>query len=98
MGKFKPIGKASSDYVLSPVFFIAEQLGFQFIALTAHGEGRFIRGYFPVVYSCEWRLAVEGDTYILTKAKNINYAFFKDNDPKVIERIGEREQLSMFEI
>ena len=41
-----PFGKASSDHVLSPVFFIAEQLGFQFIALTAHGEGRFIRDYF----------------------------------------------------
>ena len=48
-----PFGKASSDHVLSPVFFIAEQLGFQFIALTAHGEGRFIRDYFPIVYSCK---------------------------------------------
>lgn len=93
-----PFGKASSDHVLSPVFFIAEQLGFQFIALTAHGEGRFIRDYFPVVYSCKLRPSVEGDTSVLTKEKNINYAFFKDNDPMVIERIGEREQLSMFNI
>lgn len=29
-----PFGKASSDHVLNPVFFIAEQLGFQIIALT----------------------------------------------------------------
>ena len=93
-----PFGKASSDHILSPVFFIAEQLGFQFIALTAHGEGRFIRDYFPVVYSCKLRPSVGGDTSILTKEKNINYAFFKDNDPMVIERIGDREQLNMFEI
>ncbi len=91
-----PFGKASSDHVLSPVFFIAEQLGFQFIALTAHGEGRFIRDYFPIVYSCKLRPAVGGDTSILTKEKSINYAFFKDNDPMVIERIGEREQMSIF--
>jgi DNA repair exonuclease SbcCD ATPase subunit len=91
-----PFGKASSDHVLSPVFFIAEELGFQFIALTAHGEGRFIRDYFPVVYSCKLRPAVEGDTSILTKEKNINYAFFKDKDPMVIERIGDKEQLSIF--
>ncbi len=93
-----PFGKASSDHVLSPVFFIAEQLGFQFIALTAHGEGRFIRDYFPVVYSCKLRPSTDGNTSILTKEKNINYAFFKDNDPMVIERIGDKEQLSMFEI
>ncbi len=93
-----PFGKASSDHVLSPVFFIAEQLGFQFIALTAHGQGKFIRDYFPVVYSCKLRPAVEGDTSILTKEKNINYAFFKDNDPMVIERIGDIEQISILDI
>ncbi|WP_337620142.1 hypothetical protein [Megasphaera sp.] len=49
-----PFGKASSDHVLSPVFFIAKQLGFQIIALTAHQEGSFIRKYFPVVYSCRF--------------------------------------------
>jgi uncharacterized protein YPO0396 len=37
-----PFGKASSDHVLNPVFFIAEQLGFQIIALTAHAEGKFL--------------------------------------------------------
>lgn len=73
-----PFGKASSDHVLSPVFFIAEQLGFQFITLTAHGEGQFISNYFPVVYSCKLRPSVGGDTSILTKEKIINYAFLKD--------------------
>lgn len=52
-----PFGKASSDHVLDPVFFIAEQLGFQIIALTALAEGKFIRDYFPVVYSCRLRPA-----------------------------------------
>ena len=84
--------------MLSPVFFIAEQLGFQFIALTAHGEGRFIRDYFPIVYSCKLRPAATGNTSILSKEKNINYAFFKDNDPMVIERIGDKEQLSIFDM
>lgn len=43
-----PFGKASSDHVLNPVFFICQELGFQFIALTAHDEGDFIRKYFPI--------------------------------------------------
>ncbi|NLK00038.1 MAG: hypothetical protein GX318_02220 [Clostridia bacterium] len=92
-----PFGKASSDHVLGPVFFIAEQLGFQFIALTAHGEGRFVRDYFPVVYSCKLRPSVGGSTSILTKEKSINYAFFRDNDPMALERIGEQEQGILFE-
>ena len=92
-----PFGKASSDHVLSPVFFIAEQLGFQFIVLTAHGDGRFIRDYFPIVYSCKLRPSIEGDTSILTKKKIINHAFFRDNDPMTIERVGDKEQLSLFQ-
>lgn len=52
-----PFGKASSDHVLQPVFYIAEQLGFQMIALTAHAEGEFLSGYFPVIYSCRLRQA-----------------------------------------
>src|SRR5690606_1751358 len=47
-----PFGKASSDHVLNPVFFVAEQLGFQIIALTAHAEGKFLQDYFPIIYSC----------------------------------------------
>lgn len=38
-----PFGKASSEHVLDPVFYIARQLGFQLIALTAHEDGSFIR-------------------------------------------------------
>lgn len=91
-----PFGKASSDHVLEPVFFIAEQLGFQIIALTAHAEGKFIRKYFPVVYSCRLRDSASGDTQIMTKNKEIRTAFFKDNDPEAMVRLGEQEQLSMF--
>lgn len=92
-----PFGKASSNHVLSPVFFIAEQLGFQFIVLTAHGDGKFIRDYFPIVYSCKLRPSVNGDTSILTKKKTINHAFLRDNDPMTIERIGDKEQLSLLQ-
>lgn len=46
-----PFGKASSQYVLEPVFYIAKKLGYQIIALTAHAEGKFISDFFPVVYS-----------------------------------------------
>ncbi len=88
-------GEASSDHVLDPVFFIAEQLGFQIIALTAHSEGKYIRDFFPVVYSCRLRQAVDQETLILTKEKEINYAFFKDKEPQALLRLGDVEQLSM---
>lgn len=91
-----PFGKASSDHVLDPVFFIAEQLGFQIIALTAHAEGKFIRKYFPVIYSCRLRESANGETQIMTKNKEIRTAFFKDNDPEAMVRLGEQEQLAMF--
>lgn len=91
-----PFGKASSDHVLDPVFFIAEQLGFQIIALTAHAEGKFIRKYFPVIYSCRLRESASGETQIMTKNKEIRTAFFKDNDPEAMVRLGEQEQLSLF--
>jgi chromosome segregation ATPase len=91
-----PFGKASSDHVLDPVFFIAEQLGFQIIALTAHAEGKFIRKYFPVIYSCRLRESASGETQIMTKNKEIRTAFFKDNDPEAMSRLGEQEQLAMF--
>ena len=64
-----PFGKASSDHVLNPVFYIAEQLGFQMIALTAHVEGKFLRDYFPVIYSCRLRNAAGGEKQIMTKEK-----------------------------
>lgn len=91
-----PFGKASSDHVLDPVFFIAEQLGFQIIALTAHAEGKFIRKYFPVIYSCRLRESANGDTQIMTKHKEIRTAFFKDHDPEAMVRLGEQEQISLF--
>ncbi|MCT4620321.1 MAG: hypothetical protein N4A62_13130 [Marinisporobacter sp.] len=93
-----PFGKASSDHVLDPVFFIAEKLGFQLIALTAHTEGKFIRNYFPVVYSCKLRETVNGNSLIIDKEKEIHYAFFKDHDPKALLRLGEQKQMNLFEI
>ena len=91
-----PFGKASSDHVLNPVFFIAEQLGFQMIALTAHVEGKFLKDYFPVIYSCRLRNAAGGEKQIMTKEKNIQHAYFRDHDPKVLERLGEVEQIELF--
>lgn len=91
-----PFGKASSDHVLNPVFFIAEQLGFQMIALTAHAEGKFLRDYFPIIYSCRLRESASGDKLIMTKDKMIQQAFFQDHDPQSMERLGEVEQLELF--
>lgn len=76
-----PFGKASSDHVLDPVFYIAEKLGFQIIALTAHAEGSFIRSYFPVVYSCRLREAVDNRTMIMEKVREIKHLFLKDHLP-----------------
>lgn len=90
-----PFGKASSEHVLSPVFFIAERLGFQIIALTAHAEGKFLRDYFPVIYSCRLRPAANTSKQIMTKVKTINHAYFQDNEPKDLDRLGDSEQLSL---
>lgn len=87
-----PFGKASSDHVLSPVFFIAEQLGFQMIALTAHMEGKFLHDYFPVVYSCRLRTAAGTSKQIMQLKKTMQQAFFHDFNPA-----QEVEQLSLFE-
>lgn len=91
-----PFGKASSEHVLDPVFFIADQLGFQLIALTAHAEGKFIRDYFPIVYSCRLRESTGGDVLIMTKEREIRQAYFRDHDPNVLLRLSEHEQLSLF--
>jgi len=91
-----PFGKASSEHVLQPVFFIAEQLGFQIIALTAHAEGKFISDYFPIVYSCKLRQTVGNQSSIVTKEKIVSYAFFQDHDPQALMRLGEQEQLTLF--
>lgn len=92
-----PFGKASSDHVLDPVFFIAQQLGFQIIALTAHAEGKFIRTYFPIVYSCRLRDSKNNVTQIMTKEKEIKIAFFKDSDPQTLMRLGQLQQMNLFE-
>jgi hypothetical protein len=91
-----PFGKASSDHVLSPVFFIAEQLGFQIIALTAHAAGKFLEDYFPVVFSCRLRHAAGGGKQVVTKEKTINQAYFRDHAPQSMERLGEATQIELF--
>ncbi|OFI06011.1 hypothetical protein CLOACE_13920 [Clostridium acetireducens DSM 10703] len=91
-----PFGKASSDHVLDPVFFIAKQLGFQIIALTAHAEGKFIRTYFPIVYSCKLRNAINGNNQIMIKNKELRKAFFRDNDAEALFRLGGLEQVKLF--
>lgn len=92
-----PFGKVSSDHVLDPVFFIAKQLGFQIIALTAHAEGKFIRTYFPIVYSCKLRDSERGNSQIMTKEREIKKAFFIDNAPQSLIRMGEYKQMDLFE-
>ncbi|TXK77812.1 hypothetical protein FU659_21580 [Paenibacillus sp. N3.4] len=91
-----PFGKASSDHVLNPVFFIAEQLGFQIIALTAHAEGKFLKDYFPVVFSCRLRQASSGSKLVMTKEKEINQAYFRDHAPISLERLGDIKQMELF--
>lgn len=92
-----PFGKASSDHVLEPVFFIAEKLGFQMIALTAHSEGNFIRNYFPVVYSCRLRETKNDGGLVVGKKKEIHHAFFRDKYPESLARIMEQKQIGMFD-
>ncbi|GAC43562.1 hypothetical protein [Paenibacillus popilliae] len=92
-----PFGKASSDHVLSPVFFIAEQLGFQIIALTAHVEGKFLQDYFPIVYSCRLRHAADSGKQIIEAAQTIQTAYFRDNDPGALERMDSHvTQMELF--
>lgn len=91
-----PFGKASSDHVLSPVFYIAEQLGFQIIALTAHAEGKFIADYFPIVYSCRLRSVRNASHQVVQKEQQLNKAFFADREPDVLHYVGEKKQLSLF--
>lgn len=95
-----PFGKASSDHVLGPVFFIAEQLGFQMIALTAHAEGKFLQNYFPIIYSCRLRPTTDGDKQIMTKEAmhhDMHKAYFEDHEPEPMTSIGEEEQMTLFE-
>lgn len=92
-----PFGKASSEHVLSPVFFIADQLGFQMIALTAHAEGKFLQDYFPVVYSCRLRQAADSGKQIMEATQRVQHAYFRDNAPETLERLGTRvSQIELF--
>lgn len=91
-----PFGKASSDHVLSPVFFIAKQLGFQILALTAHQEGSFIRKYFPVVYSCRFADMANKKGKVLVPDKEVKTAFFEEHHPESLARLDEYEQLGLF--
>ncbi len=91
-----PFGQASSEHVLDPVFLIADQLGFQIIALTALVEGKFIRDYFPIVYSCRLRDSASRNGSIMTKEKEIKQAYFRDRDPFALYRLSEHEQVSLF--
>jgi uncharacterized protein YPO0396 len=92
-----PFGKASSEHVLSPVFYIAEQLGFQIIALTPHVEGKFLQDYFPVVYSCRLRSVADGSgKQIVDGVQKIQQAYFRDHAPESLDRIGELKQMELF--
>jgi len=90
-----PFGQASSDHVLEPVFYIAGKLGFQVIALTALAEGKFLRDYFPIIYSCRLRSAEGGETSIMGKELHINHAFFQDNAPQTLARLGQVTQIQL---
>ncbi|WP_288277702.1 hypothetical protein [uncultured Megasphaera sp.] len=77
-------------------FFIAKQLGFQILALTAHQEGSFIRKYFPVVYSCRFAEMANKKGKVLVPDKEIKTAFFEEHHPESLARLDEYEQLGLF--
>lgn len=91
-----PFGKASSEHVLNPVFFIAQQLGFQIIALTAHEDGNFIRKYFPVVYSCRFADIPGNKGKVLLPEKEIKTAFFEEHHPEALSRLNDYEEIGLF--
>ncbi len=93
-----PFGKASSKHVLDPVFFIAERLGFQIIALTAHAEGQFISDYFPVVYSLRLRDTNMDNKLLMTSERVLNYTYLKEKAPASITRLQEAKQLDLFQM
>ncbi|HZW68748.1 MAG TPA: hypothetical protein VFF20_09105 [Pseudogracilibacillus sp.] len=88
-----PFGKASSDHVLDPVFFIAEQLGFQIIALTAHADGKFLQDYFPIIYSLRLRKTAIDGVQVMATERRVHHAYFEDHEPVALESLEEREQL-----
>lgn len=91
-----PFGAASDEHVLNPVFFVAEQLGFQIIALTAHADGKFLQDYFPIIYSCRLRPSMDESKKVMTKEKSLHQAYFQDHEPAAMERLAEVEQIELF--
>lgn len=89
-----PFGKASSKHVLDPVFFVAENLGFQMITVTAHAEGKFVTDYFPVAYSGKLRVSNDSDKQIMELERTLNTVYLKTNSPDSLMRFDELEQLS----
>ncbi|KAB2953944.1 hypothetical protein F9B85_03375 [Heliorestis acidaminivorans] len=87
-----PFGQASSDHVLEPVFYISEKLGYQIIALTALAEGKFLRDYFPIIYSCRLRPSLNEQTAIMTTEKSIRHAYFQDHAPDSLQRLGTKAE------
>lgn len=92
-----PFGKASSDHVLTPVFFIAEQLGFQIIALTAHAEGKFLQDYFPIIYSCRLRPTNQAGKMVMSTEKQLHHAYFQEHDPQALSNLVDPKQLELFQ-
>ena len=92
-----PFGQASSDHVLAPVFFVAQQLGFQLLVLTAHGEAA-MRDAFPVVYSCRLRLTEDGSKQIMNSSQELHTAYFMDQDPTALDRLGGHQQITLEEL
>lgn len=90
-----PFGKASSSHVLGPVFYIAEQLGFQMIALTAHADGKFLQDYFPINYSLKLRSTADRTKQVMTKEKSLHHAYFQDHDPTTLSRLEDIEQMEL---
>lgn len=89
-----PFGKASSKHVLDPVFFIAENLGFQMITVTAHAEGKFVTDYFPIVYSGKLRASSDPSKQIMDMERSLNTVYLKTESPDSLLRFEESEQLS----
>ncbi|GAY76193.1 centromere protein F [Sporolactobacillus inulinus] len=67
------------------------------IALTALAEGKFLQDYFPVIYSCRLRGASDSGKQVMTKEKQISKAYFEDHAPQSLERLGETEQMGLFD-
>ncbi|AJG99278.1 hypothetical protein [Clostridium beijerinckii] len=50
-----------------------------------------------IVYSCKLRSSENGNSQILTDEREIKKAFLKDADSEKLERLGQVNQIMMFE-